>query len=162
MINRVFTRKEEGFVGKDIQDYLDKGIKGAPELKPHEKKRYLGEFEERILLAIQNKEMTSTAAQKHAEEVILAQPGHALKINSSAPTKARTAFIKIAQKHNVPFTIIQTDQNELDAIGVVYVADTAVNYPDFLYQPSQTTTTSYLNQKENHTTKTTSFFERFK
>lgn len=37
MINRVFTRKEEGFVGKDIQDYLDKGIKGAPELKPHEK-----------------------------------------------------------------------------------------------------------------------------
>ncbi|MBP2966807.1 DUF1694 domain-containing protein, partial [Acinetobacter baumannii] len=37
---------------KDIQDYLDNGMYGAPQIRPDEVKKYLGTFRERVIFSM--------------------------------------------------------------------------------------------------------------
>lgn len=113
---------------KDVQDYLEKGMYGAPQLKPEEKKQYLGTFRERVYLTMTIAEMRDKKNVTHFKQELQDNPGQQLLLNAAADFSLQNDYMVIAQKANCPFKIIDSDEALSDeTIGLVYAGDTAVN-----------------------------------
>lgn len=115
---------------KDINDYLDKGMYGSPQLKPDEQNKYLGTFRERVVFALTVQQMKNTKFYPFCLEKINTYPGGQLLINVSSDATSQQHFITLSQKTNLPFRLVDTtisSQQASDAIGVVYALDDAVH-----------------------------------
>jgi len=113
---------------KDIQDYLDKGMYGAPQIKPDEQRKYLGTFRERVFLALTINEMKEQKHVKYFEQELKKQPDYHVLINGNVDMEDQLNFISVAQKCNCSFTVVETKQQEPDnPLGLVYAADEAIN-----------------------------------
>lgn len=118
---------------KDINDYLDKGMYGSPQLKPDEQNKYLGTFRERVVFALTVQQMKNIKFDPFCLEKIKAYPGGQLLINVSSEATCQQRFITLSQKTNLSFRLVDTtasSQQENDAIGVVYALDHAVDIED--------------------------------
>lgn len=113
---------------KDVQDYLEKGMYGAPQIKPDEKRKYLGTFRERIYLSMTLAEMSNTRNLTYFKEELTTNPNHQVLINAAVASHLQNTYMVATQKANCPFKIVDTDnQAHPQAIGLVYAAEEAVN-----------------------------------
>lgn len=116
---------------KDVNDYLEKGLYGSPQIKPEEKARYLGTFRERIFLAATLEELRDTSHFPLIKKAITANPGHQLLLNDSLDSASKHTYMALAQKTGCPFKIITTtQQSNPTEIGLVYCTDQAVDVAD--------------------------------
>lgn len=112
----------------DVQDYLEKGMYGTPQLKPEEKRQYLGTFRERIFLTMTIAEMTDKKNITHFRQELADNPQQQVLINAAVDFAIQNDYMVAAQKANCPFKIVDTEnQNSPEAIGLVYASETAVN-----------------------------------
>ncbi|MGY3765694.1 YueI family protein [Vagococcus vulneris] len=129
---------------KDVQDYLDKGLFGTPQVKPDEQRLFLGTFRERVALALTVSEMnTMKYDDLVVERINTFSKGHFL-INANTNPDAQNHYMKMAQSYERNFRMVDTDiDNGPDkTIGLVYAVDTPINLDD-VYVPN-----NYLSQKE--------------
>ena len=113
---------------RDVQDYLDQAMYGTPQLKPDEQRKYLGTFRERVYLSMTIDEMKNKANVAHLQTEIATHPDQQILINAEAPFDLQNTYMKVAQQTNCPFRIVETDQQKNGtAIGLIYIADEAVN-----------------------------------
>lgn len=117
------------FMGnKDVQDYLDKGMYGAPQIKPDEKRKYLGTFRERIYLSMTLAEMSNTRNLAYFKEELTNNPNHQVLINAAVASHLQNTYMVASQKAKCPFKIVDTEnQQQPDAIGLVYAGEEAVD-----------------------------------
>lgn len=116
------------FMGKDVQDYLEKGMYGAPQIKPDEKRKYLGTFRERIYLSMTLAEMSKASNLAYFKAELTNNPNHQVLINAALAPHLQNTYMVAAQKANCPFKIVDTEnQTQPDAIGLVYAGETAVD-----------------------------------
>ncbi|MGX7030527.1 DUF1694 domain-containing protein [Vagococcus zengguangii] len=94
---------------KDINNYIQKEFSGTNNFKQSEKNQYLGVLVERIYILIKKSDVNNKAYQTTIENIIANNPGGKIKINADLEMKSRLTFIKIAQKHNTPFTLVDND-----------------------------------------------------
>lgn len=112
----------------DVQDYLEKGMYGAPQLKPEEKRQYLGTFRERIFLTMTIAEMADKKNITHFKQELTDNPQQQVLINAAVDFPIQNDYMIAAQKAKCPFKIVDTEnQNSPEAIGLVYASETAVN-----------------------------------
>lgn len=113
---------------KEVQDYLEKGLYGSPQIKPDEKRKYLGTFRERIYLSMTIAEMDNPRNLTYFKEELATHPNHQVLINAAVASTIQNSYMIATQKANESFKIVDTEnQSEPDAIGLVYAAETAVN-----------------------------------
>lgn len=113
---------------KDVQDYLEKGMYGTPQLKPDEQRKYLGTFRERIFLAMTIEEMRNKKNLSYFKKELMANPKQLLLLNAAVGSSVQNDYMLAAQKENCAFKIVDTDnQTQPEAIGLVYATDYAVN-----------------------------------
>lgn len=112
----------------ELQQHLDKGRYGSPKINPDEQRKYLGTFRERCLVSMTVREMSNQTDCEHLLMEIKKYPEGKLLINGEVAEKVQQAFIKLASKNAVDFTIVNdaTVENE-DSIGALLVTDHAVN-----------------------------------
>lgn len=97
----------------DVEDYLKKNIFGTPQLKPDERKKFLGNFQERVALALTVAQVRNLQNLPLIKRVMQRYPQYHLYINGRLSTSYRQELIRLAVTLNYQFTIIAQKNRRL-------------------------------------------------
>lgn len=138
-----------------VDDYLERGIYGNKEIKPEEKRRYLGTFRERVALALTTSQTCTKKHLKYVEEQIKVHKSARLLLNGSLSYDAYSPYIKLANLHGLQFSVVNNKDHKSD-LGVVLAYDYAIDKEDeevFISEPIP-------NQEEPEQTPKKNFWKR--
>jgi uncharacterized protein YueI len=116
-------------MGKNIDDYIDRGLKGTPETKPSERREYLSQLRERIILALTNGQVMQQKAYAPIAELMKKHPSSRLYLDGDINYSHLSKYIRIASEHKIPFTIVD-DKGSSTNIGLVLANPAAVDIED--------------------------------
>ncbi len=111
----------------DLDQAIQTGIHGTPQLRPDEKRRYLGFFRERVIQAVTFQQILTVEGMKVMEEALGDPRGVELVIHKKARTRMMPLIIQ-ARKQNLDFTIV-SNPNLRGEVAVALVASDAVDVP---------------------------------
>ncbi|WP_088809603.1 MULTISPECIES: YueI family protein [Listeria] len=113
----------------NLQDYIDNGLYGPKELNPAEKKKYLGTYRERVIVALNKSEVLSKKMLPELEEKVLTYEGSKLLLNGALGYALLRPYIQIAERTKHEFSIVSREEEDTDIYLVL--ADTKeVNIED--------------------------------
>ncbi|MFB4164165.1 YueI family protein [Alteribacillus sp. JSM 102045] len=112
--------------GKDVNDYIEQGIYGPKETKPDEKRRFLGMYRERILLALTKEQVMEKGTYSEVEDVLQSHSDVVMVVNGKLGYTALSPYTKIASKYGVHAKRVTNMDNKTD-IGLVLAKDYAVD-----------------------------------
>lgn len=113
----------------NIDDYLQKGIYGEKQIKPDEKRKFLGTFRERVIIALKNSQVMENNVYSEIEGLIKSNPKAKLLLNGDLNYSYLSKYIQIAKKYNNPYSIV-TNHESSTTIGLVLAHDYAINKED--------------------------------
>lgn len=105
-----------------------RGIYGVPELRRDEKIRYLGEFRERIVLAMTQAQVRRKEIPRQVEQALEAYPDLTIVLNGEMEYEAISKYIRLANARNVPYRKMYDHEHNTD-IGLVLASPVAVDLP---------------------------------
>ncbi len=132
--------------GPNLEDYLKQGIYGPKEIKPDEKRKFLGTFRERVIIALFVEQLYENGIYKEVEEEMKNSRGAKLLLNGAVPYRFLSKYVKLANTHGLPFTIVEKKDAETD-IGLVLAYDHAINKED-IFINRETTKEAKSEQKK--------------
>ncbi|MDX8046374.1 YueI family protein [Gracilibacillus sp. S3-1-1] len=118
-------------VKKDVEDYLQEGIYGAKELKPDEKRKYLGTYRERVLLALSKAQVRGEKGLTELESLMRQYSDASLLMNGNMSLRFFKPYREIADKHHITHTYVSNRETDSE-YGLIFVAKTAVDKQDIL------------------------------
>ncbi|PZG32720.1 DUF1694 domain-containing protein [Listeria ivanovii] len=116
-------------MAENIDDYLEKGMYGAKEINPAEKKKYLGTYRERVLVALTKEEVLSQQLLSELEKAILESPDSKLLLNGLLHYNSMRPYIKLAEKCKHKFSIVSRLEGETE-FYLVLACQKAINKED--------------------------------
>lgn len=112
---------------KDVQDYLTSGLYGAPQTKPEERNKFLGNLRERVYVSMTPEELVSknylTALQTEMEQ----HPDAQLLLNGSIDSSEFSPYIKLCNQQTTQFTIVTNQFASKSPFALLLVAKEAVD-----------------------------------
>lgn len=111
----------------DLENAVRTGIHGTPQLRPDEKRRFLGFFRERVIQAVTFKQILTTKGMQVMEEAMKDSRGVELVIHKRARSRAMPLVVQ-ARKQGLDFTIV-SNPNLRGEVAVLLVARDAVDVP---------------------------------
>lgn len=115
-----FGRKDE------LSKMLSVGYLGAPEYKIDEKRNYIGEFRERVLLALTKEKVGKKEFCPMIEEALKDKRAKKLLINGNLILDKGNDYRILADKYKIPHTEIY-DKHLTGDIALIVVSDDAVD-----------------------------------
>lgn len=115
--------------GPNLDDYINKGVYGEKEIKKEEKIRFLGTFRERIIAVLTNAQVRESGVYKEIEELMKKHKEAKLLLNGEINYNDLSKYIKMANKHKIPFSIYDHQEYTTD-IGLVLAFDYAIDKKD--------------------------------
>jgi len=112
-----------------VDDILNEGIYGPKEIKPEEKRKFLGTFRERVILALKKAQVREQEIYPQVEQAMKENGGAQLLLNGDIDYEHLSKYVKLAQKHNVEHTIVANKEYDTD-LGLVLAMDNAINKED--------------------------------
>ncbi len=104
-------------------------LNGGPQLKRNEKNKFLGEFRERVLIALTYSQVEELGTYQEVLEAIRDQEAVKLIINAKVDLQKATEYVKLADENDLSFK--KTGAAGLTSdIALVVVSDHAVNRDD--------------------------------
>ncbi|SFL74600.1 YueI family protein [Salibacterium qingdaonense] len=122
---------------KNVNDYLEEGIYGPKELKPDEKRRFLGTFRERVLLALTKKQVMKKGTFPEVEQMLHDHPDAVMVVNGKLGYKALSAYTKLASSYGVESQRITSLDKQSD-IGLVLAKGEAVHKEEIFVEETET------------------------
>jgi uncharacterized protein YueI len=122
---KCFTQKTE------LERTLAVGLQGPPELKLEEKRLFLGEFRERVLVALTKAQVMSNTVYREIKEALQDKRAAKMLIHGEIAYKYREKYQKLAAETDKSFTIVH-DPNLKGAIGLAVISEQAVDQEDIL------------------------------
>lgn len=111
----------------NVQDYLNKGMYGANQTNPEERRKYLGSLRERIYLSMTIEQVISKNYLSTLKKEIIAHPNHTLLLNGTIDMENLETYIQLSNQLHCPFRMVSDENAKKTSIGLVYVAKEAVN-----------------------------------
>ncbi|MBU9724210.1 MULTISPECIES: YueI family protein [Bacillaceae] len=108
-----------------LEEIIQHGIYGKPELLPEERKLFLGTISERVYLALTNNQVRKRGIYSEAETVMKQNKDVHMYINGSLSYPSYSNYVQAANKSSVPFTIV--NDNRESPLGVVLAASKALD-----------------------------------
>lgn len=110
-----------------LDQYIEYGIGGVPELKKEEKEHFLGEFKERIVLAIQKEQLVERKKCFNIlENKIQEQWVDKIIVNANLNHEDRVQCMKLAKRYNKHFKLA----NRKTPIAIVLASNEAQDIQD--------------------------------
>ncbi len=126
----VMIRKEGGSMSnKEIEDKLQEGIYGKKQIRPSERKRFLGTIRERVVLALTKGQLMQDLSLKELEKAMQQHPETKLLLNGHVASRFMKEEKKLAAKYKIPYTNVM-NQNADSDLGAVLTYDYAVDIED--------------------------------
>lgn len=109
----------------ELEQTIAFGLHGPPEIKSEEKRQYLGEFRERVLLTLTKAQVMRSAIFPEILEALKDSRSTKMLIYGDIPYRFRNKYQKLATSMGKPFTVIH-DPDLKGPIGLVIASDHAV------------------------------------
>ncbi|WP_058305846.1 YueI family protein [Gracilibacillus massiliensis] len=111
---------------KDVDDYLQEGIYGPLELHPDQKRKYMGTYRERVVLALTKAQVRGEKGLKELEQSIQTYPQSSILMNGNMNFRFFKPYRELANKHGITYTSVTNREAESE-YGLVLAAKTAVD-----------------------------------
>lgn len=109
-----------------VDDILQQGIQGPKEIKPEERRRFLGTFRERIIVALKKNQVREKEIYPQVETLMKAHPAAHLFLNGNMGYEDLSKYVKLAKKYKIVHTIVTNKEHDTD-IGLVLAMDHAID-----------------------------------
>jgi uncharacterized protein YueI len=112
-----------------MDDYIQQGIHGIREIKPDERRKFLGTLRERVVVALTKQQVREPGTYKEIEDLMKKNKDATLFLNGTMDYSEISDYIKIANKIGSKF-IISTNKEANTDLGLVLANDHAINKED--------------------------------
>lgn len=110
----------------DVEDYLQQGIHGKKEINPAERKRFLGTFRERVVIALTKAQVREEQVYQEVEDAVKAHPKAKLLLNGNMDYAFLSKYTQLSNQYDVPFTMVANEEHDSD-LGLVLAYDYAID-----------------------------------
>ncbi|WP_141430386.1 YueI family protein [Bacillus sp. 03113] len=110
----------------NVDDYLQQGIHGVKETNPDERRKFLGTLRERIVVALYQNQLREAGIYPEVENAVKENSKAHLYLNGHMDYSYLSKYIKIANQHNVKYTMVTNKEHNSD-IGLVLAFDYAID-----------------------------------
>ena len=147
-----------------LEQRLNNGIYGTPQLKPDEQRRYLGTFRERVCLTISVAELHEQNWESAMAAEFKRGIGNLVFLNGNLPHEEIRPYVRAASQAGASFTM-KTDpefKTTSDSLAVVVAAKEAVYQSpvDVKKRYPQLVATGTANEQQAKQQETGGFFHR--
>jgi uncharacterized protein YueI len=109
-----------------VDEVLQQGIQGPKEIKPDEKRKFLGTFRERIILALKKGQVMELDIYPQVEKGIQENLDAQLLLNGNISYEMLSKYVRLAKKYRIEHTIVANMEHDTE-IGLVLAMDHAID-----------------------------------
>ncbi|KAB7672454.1 YueI family protein [Bacillus sp. B1-b2] len=132
----------------NLDDYLQKGMYGAKETKPEERRKFLGSLRERVVIALTQAQVIEKKVYTEIEEAIKSNSGAKLYLNGHLDYSYLSKYMKVANQLKMEYTIV-TNKDGDSEIGLLIAYDHAIDKDEiYVKESSHETEHEFVNQGE--------------
>lgn len=117
----------------NLEQFLQVGLSGAPEIKSDEKKRYLGEFRERVLKLLTKDQVEDPGLYPEIKQSLQDIRADKLIISGDISDSAAKKYQKMAEEIGKRYSVIHDPEFKGNA-GLIVVSSNAVDEDDIYTQ----------------------------
>lgn len=121
----------------NLDDYMQKGMYGAKETKPEERRKFLSTLRERVVIALQQSQVMEPSPYMEIIDAMKQNPGAKLYLNGHLDYSYLSKYIKEANQAHMEYTIV-TNKEADSEIGLLIAYDHAIN-KEYIYIGEQKT-----------------------
>ena len=114
----------------ELERILEFGISGVPQIKADEKRIWLGEFRERVILGLTIEQAMMMEAFSVVKRFLKDPKSEILIVNNNIPMDIARNYMVLAREMDKEYKSMATDAK--DAMGLVIVSRSPVQYEDVL------------------------------
>ncbi len=126
----------------ELEQTAARGVQGGLELKKEEKRKFLGEFKERVLIALTRAQVEEAGTYPQVMEGIKDPEAEKIVIDREVDMNSAREYIRLAQEYNISFKKVGSPEFEGE-IGLVVVSDQAVDREEIFVKSRE----EYLRDK---------------
>ncbi|WP_010677866.1 YueI family protein [Bacillus timonensis] len=119
----------------NVDDYLQQGIHGAKEIKPEERKKFLGTIRERVEFALTQSQVRENKVYQEIQAACKKNNKVHMYLNGHVDYRYLSKYVKLAGSNNIEYTIV-TNKDYNSELGLVLAYDHAIDKEDI-----------YINEK---------------
>jgi len=101
-----------------LEDTLKRAYHGAPVIKPDEHKKFLGTFEERVILSLLEDELNDSDKLEKIDEYMDCNQAEVLLINSKY-VQELSKYINMAKDKGLSYRVVSRKEGSTDVILVI-------------------------------------------
>ncbi|SLL37259.1 Uncharacterized conserved protein [Mycobacteroides abscessus subsp. abscessus] len=131
----------------NLDDYMQKGMYGAKETKPEERRKFLGSLRERVVIALNQSQVIEPTLYKEIIDAMTKNAGAKLYLNGHLDYSYLSKYIKEANQANMEYTIV-TNKDSDSEIGLLIAYDYAINKENIYVGEPKTETAEEESLKE--------------
>lgn len=131
----------------NVEDFLKQGIYGPKEINPDEKRKFLGTFRERVVLALTQGQVRESEIYKEVEDALKINPTAKLLLNGNIDYSYLSKYTKLCNKYRIEFTVV-TNKDYNSELGLVLAHDYAVDKENIFIKHKKVIFDEKKNSKE--------------
>jgi uncharacterized protein YueI len=109
-----------------VEDVLQQGIHGQKQLKPEERRKFLGTIRERVFIALKKGQVLAEGTYVQVEQLMKEFQDAHLYMNGTLSYEDFSKYLKIARENNIEYTIVTNKEHDSD-LGLVLACPYAVD-----------------------------------
>ncbi|MBM4764541.1 DUF1694 domain-containing protein [Bacillus sp. B15-48] len=114
---------------ENIEEYLQQGIHGAKEIKPDERRRFLGSLRERVVVALTKAQVRQDTIELEFKRILEENKEAKLYLNGNMNYPALSKYIQLAEEKSVGYKIVTNKEHDSE-YGLVLAYDYAIDKED--------------------------------
>lgn len=119
----------ERMVKQNVDDYLQQGIHGAKEIKPDERRRFLGTIRERVVVVLTKAEVRREQIEPEFMQLLKDNSSAQIFLNGNMNYTYYSKYIALAEKMNVAYKVVTNKEHDSE-YGLVLAYDYAIDKED--------------------------------
>ncbi|CAH0344031.1 YueI family protein [Bacillus sp. CECT 9360] len=109
-----------------VDDYLQEGIHGKKEIKPEERRKYLGTLRERVVAVLTQAQVREKTIYPEIDRLLKENPQATLLMNGSLNYSDIAKYIALAKDNKTAYKIV-ANSTHVTELGLVLACDTAID-----------------------------------
>lgn len=110
----------------NVEDYLQQGIYGKKEINPDEKRKFLGTFRERVLIALTQSQVREHDIYQEVEDAIKKNKEAKLLLNGNMDYSHLSKYTKLCNQYGLDYTMVTNKEYDTD-LGLVLAYEYAID-----------------------------------
>ncbi|MGE7603612.1 YueI family protein [Peribacillus sp. NPDC097675] len=113
-------------MSRKVEDYLEQGIFGPKEIKPGERKEFLGTLRERVIIVLTKSQVFEKDIYPEIQDKMKQYPQASLLLNGQMDYQYLGKYIKLSNEYSIPYKIV-LNKDDHSKLGLVLAEKNAID-----------------------------------